>query len=67
VSVTRRLPTRELAIDSLFSNRLDLVEKFARKNPSARFVMAGADNTFVLQAVVDGANAAKTVAQSLLV
>ncbi|RSH89692.1 hypothetical protein EHS25_002243 [Saitozyma podzolica] len=48
-------------------NRLDLVEKFARKNPSARFVMAGADNTFVLQAVVDGANAAKTVAQSLLV
>jgi hypothetical protein len=67
VSATCGLPIHGLGIDSLFSNRLDLVEKFARKNPCARFVMAGADNNFVLQAVVDGANAAKTVARSLSV
>jgi hypothetical protein len=47
------------------STRLDLVEKFARKNSNARFVMAGADNTFLLPAIVDGGNAAEAVCQSL--
>ncbi|KAL7423534.1 hypothetical protein Q5752_001114 [Cryptotrichosporon argae] len=48
-------------------NRLDLVEKFARKHANARFVMAGADNTFVFQAVLDGAKAAQGVADRLCV
>lgn len=50
---------------TLCSGRLDLVEKFARKNPNARFVMAGADNTFLLPTIVDGARAAEDVCQRL--
>ncbi|WWC93570.1 hypothetical protein V866_000405 [Kwoniella sp. B9012] len=46
-------------------NRLDLVEKFAKKNGNARFVMAGADNTFLLQAIVDGGSAIHKVEASI--
>ncbi|KAK6910689.1 hypothetical protein I203_104721 [Kwoniella mangroviensis CBS 8507] len=46
-------------------NRLDLVEKFAKKNGNARFVMAGADNTFLLQAIVDGGSAIQKVEASI--
>ncbi|WWC60734.1 uncharacterized protein I303_103310 [Kwoniella dejecticola CBS 10117] len=46
-------------------NRLDLVEKFAKKNDNARFVMAGADNTFLLQAIVDGGAAIQKVEASI--
>ncbi|WVW85848.1 hypothetical protein I302_107886 [Kwoniella bestiolae CBS 10118] len=46
-------------------NRLDLVEKFAKKNDNARFVMAGADNTFLLQAIVDGGSAIQKVEASI--
>lgn len=49
----------------IFSGRLDLVEKFAKKNSNARFVMAGADNTFLLPAVQSGAQAAQQVDNSL--
>lgn len=47
------------------SGRLDLVEKFARKNSNARFVMAGADNTFLLPAVVKGGSTAEEICQRL--
>ncbi|WVF69041.1 hypothetical protein IAT40_003815 [Kwoniella sp. CBS 6097] len=46
-------------------NRLNLVEKFAKKLDNARFVMAGADNTFLLQAITDGGAAITKVANSI--
>jgi len=46
-----------------YGTRLDLVERFASKNPNARFVMAGADNTFLLPAIVDGGQTAEKLCQ----
>jgi len=52
------------AADS-YSTRLDLVERFASKNPNARFVMVEADNTFLLPVIVDGGQAAEKLCQRL--
>jgi hypothetical protein len=41
------------------------VEKFAKKHDNARFVMAGADNTFLLAAVTDGVKAIEKVVQAV--
>lgn len=41
------------------------MEKFAKKHGNARFVMAGADNTFLLAAVTEGAQAIEKVVQAV--
>jgi hypothetical protein len=47
------------------SGRPDLVEKFAKAHPEARFVMAGADNGMLLGAMRAGAAKFKQIASSI--